>query len=195
MKKWRSCMKWGIDKEKLNLKTIGMDKLIIIVVCGIVLLICSFDSCGDEEKNTANNEITYEYDMKEYEKQMEARLEKLLENMEGVGEVQVMVTVKTTTEKVVLTEYPYSKSISSESDSEGGQKNSEEEEKDSNTVYVTNKNGDTVPYVINEIMPEIEGVAIIAEGGDSLAVKEKIIAVVKSLFDVESNKISIGKMK
>ena len=119
----------------------------------------------------------------------------MLESMEGVGAVEVMVTIKSTKEKIVLTESPYNKSTLKESDAQGGQRESYEESKESNTVYVTNENGDTVPYVINEIMPEIEGVAIIAKGGDSSAVKEKIINVVKSLFDIDVNKISISKMK
>ena len=189
-------MKFKINKDKINLQSIGMDKLALIVACGIVLVLCSVDG-EDAEKNDKNQSkaTVYEYSNDEYEKELEKRLKNLLENMEGVGTVEVMVTVKATKEKVVLTEKPYSKTTLNETDSDGGQRISEEESKDYNTVYVTDDNGDTIPYVINEIMPEIEGVAIIAKGGDSSAVREKIINVVKSLFDVDVNKISISKMK
>lgn len=187
-------MKFKIDKEKLNLKGIGMDKLAIMVLCGIVLIWCSLP--GDEEKKKEKESTkTIEYSTDEYEKDIEKRLKNLLENMEGVGKVEVMVTIKSTKEKVVLSEKPYSRNVLNETDSEGGSRVSEDESRDDNTVYVTDDEGNTLPYVVNELMPEIEGVAIIAKGGDSMVVKEKIINVVKSLFDVDANKISISKMK
>ena len=186
-----------MNKEKLSLKNIGMGKLAAIVGCGIVLILCSVDS-NDKSKSSAeitNDTVSYEYDTEEYEKQLENRLKDLLEQVDGVGAVEVMVTVKATSKKVVLTENPYSKSSLNESDAEGGVRVSEEMSEDDNTVYITDENGNTSPYVINEIMPEIEGVAIIAKGGDVPETKEKIINVVKSLFDIEANKISISKMK
>ncbi len=187
-------MNLKIDKEKFSLRSIGMDKLAIIVACGIVLILCSVED-SEDKKEEKLEEVVYTYTTDEYEKNLEERLKNLLESMEGVGAVEVMVTVKETKEKVVLTEKPYSKTTLNESDSDGGVRTSEEESRDYNTVYVTDDSGNTVPYVVNEIMPEIEGVAIIAKGGDSVAVKEKIINVVKSLFNVDANKISISKMK
>jgi len=188
-------MKFKIDKEKMNLKGIGMDKLIIMVLCGFVLIWCSIPEKEENKIENTQQNAEISYNMEQYENDLEKRLKELLEKIDGVGAVEVMVTIKNTKEKVVLTENPYNKSSLSETDSEGGSRVSQEESKDSNTVYVTDDNGNTVPYVINEIMPEIEGVAIVAKGGDSLVVKEKIINVVKSLFDVDANKISISKMK
>ncbi len=183
------------EKVKLSLKSIGMDKLVVMILAGVILVWCSLPEKEESVDEDTADEIVYEYNADEYEKALESRLKNLLENMEGVGAVEVMVTIKSTKEKVVLTENPYNKSTLNETDAEGGQRESLEEAQESNTVYVTDENGDTVPYVINEIMPEIEGVAVVAKGGDSSAVKEKIINVVKSLFDIDANKISISKMK
>ena len=188
-------MKFKIDKEKLNLKGIGMDKLVVMVLCGIVLIWCSMPEKEESDINEKQQNSEISYNMDQYEKDLERRLKELLEKVDGVGAVEVMVTIKNTKEKVVLTENPYSKSLLNETDAEGGSRVSQEESKDSNTVYVTDDNGNTVPYVVNEIMPEIEGVAIVAKGGETPLVKEKIINVVKSLFDIEANKISISKMK
>lgn len=189
-------MKIDISKVTSSIRNIGIGKLAIIVACGVVLVLCSVDSSTNENsKEDAIPEGEYEYNADEYEKEMEDRLKELLESMDGVGAVQVMVTVKATTQKVVLTENPYTSSALEESDGEGGVRTSKEESMDYNTVYVTDSNGNTVPYVLNEIMPEVEGVAIIAEGGDSPTIKDKINTVVKSLFDIEANKISISKMK
>ena len=188
-------MRFKIDKEKLNLKGIGMDKLVIMVLCGIVLVWCSMPEKEESDINEKQQNSEISYNMDQYEKDLEKRLKELLEKVDGVGAVEVMVTIKNTKEKVILTENPYNKSFLNETDAEGGSRVSQEESKDSNTVYVTDDNGNTVPYVVNEIMPEIEGVAIVAKGGETPLVKEKIINVVKSLFDIEANKISISKMK
>ncbi len=189
-------MKVEVSKVRELIKNIGMGKLALMVVCGIVLVLASVDSPKNKEnENPSEASVEYSHSTDEYEKEMEERLKELLESMEGVGAVQVMVTVKATTQKVVLTEKPYSSSALEESDGEGGERYNKEESVDCNTVYVTDENGNTVPYVLNEIMPKIEGVAVIAEGGDLPEVKNKINTVVKSLFDIEANKISISKMK
>ena len=40
-------------------------------------------------------------------------------------------------------------------------------------------------------MPEIEGVAVVADGGNSPVIKEKIINLIKALFGLEINKIMV----
>jgi len=184
------------DKLRFDWKAIGMDKLALMVAAGIVLVWCSMPEKNEDKLDgEAEKESLYEYNTDEYERNLEQRLESLLEQIDGVGAVRVMVTISATEEKVVLKEEPYERASLDESDAEGGQRVSKEESRSYNTVYITDENGNTVPYVVNELMPRIEGVAVIAKGGDSSVVKEKIINVVKSLFDVDANKISISKMK
>ena len=182
--------------KNINLRSIGMDKLAIMVACGLIIVICTFNEKGNSKnKNTETSIVSNEYTTDEYEKRLENKLNDILEKMEGVGDVEVMVTLKNTKEKVVLMEEPYSENELKESDSEGGSRESKEKSVDSKTVYITSDDGENVPYVINEYMPKAEGVAVVAQGGDSALVKEKIISVVKSLFDIEANKISVSKME
>ena len=50
------------------------------------------------------------------------------------------------------------------------------------------------PYVIKEISPKIEGVVVIAEGGDNPVVIQDISEAVQALFDVDTHKIKIMKL-
>lgn len=51
------------------------------------------------------------------------------------------------------------------------------------------------PYVTSESNPQVEGVLVIAEGGDKSSVKEEIIGAAQALFGIEPHKIKIMKME
>lgn len=187
-------MKLKLDKSKLAIKNIGIEKIALIILAGIMLILCSFGG-EKKEKDISDNVVNESSTNENYTASMERKLEELLGHVEGVGNVKVMITIKATGEKNILTEKPYSKSSLKEEDGSGGTRNEEDMSMDCNTVYITDESGNTIPYVINESTPLIEGVAVIAEGGGDASVKEKIINVIKSLFNIEANKISISKMK
>lgn len=44
-----------------------------------------------------------------------------------------------------------------------------------------------------ELSPKIEGVVVIADGGENAVVKENINSAVQALFDIEPHKIRIMK--
>ena len=46
----------------------------------------------------------------------------------------------------------------------------------------------------NELTPQVEGVLVVAEGGDNSLVKQNILQSVMSLFPLEAHKITIVKM-
>ena len=50
-----------------------------------------------------------------------------------------------------------------------------------------------IPYVKQELSPVIEGVLVVAEGGDNAVVKQNITEVVQALFGVDTHKIRLMK--
>ena len=64
---------------------------------------------------------------------------------------------------------------------------------DSNTV-VYRYADEEGPYVVQSTYPQVEGVVIVAEGGDNAIVCTNISEAVKSLFPIEAHKITIVKM-
>ncbi|MCD8249989.1 MAG: hypothetical protein LUC60_09110 [Lachnospiraceae bacterium] len=61
------------------------------------------------------------------------------------------------------------------------------------TVYEEQSSSVRTPYVRSETNPQVEGVLIVAEGGDNGDVKADIIDAVQALFGIEAHKIKIMK--
>ena len=194
-------------KNKLDLtaikdicKNISIEKWLLIGGCGVVLILCS-DSCNSVKKNEnksnseAGNEDLNNDENEEYVKNLENKLEDIISKIDGAGNVEVMITVKNTSTKEVLTEDSLSEKKVNEKDSNGGVRDSYEVSKDENVVVSEEGNSIKSPFVVSELTPKVEGVAVIVQGGDSPVVKEKITSIIKALFGIEINKIAVGKMK
>ncbi len=199
-------MKFKINMDYINknfIKKIGRDKLILICGAVAVLIICLIweeknDKASDKQyadSGVLNNENDsrdkFSIYMEKYVREQEEKLKSILSRIDGVGEVYVMITVKTGASKDILMEQDISYEDTDETDSSGGKRKKYTYSEDNQTVYVTDENGNTYPYVISEKAPKIEGVAVIAKGADSAVTRQKIINVIKALFDIEVNKISV----
>ena len=85
---------------------------------------------GDSDSQTAAGKIsgTQEDEERRYEKEMEQRVKDILKNVDGVGEVDVMLTLKSSKEKVLHVDRDRSRSTTEEKDSAGGTRKSQTEE-------------------------------------------------------------------
>lgn len=126
---------------------------------------------------------------------LEQRLEEILGAMQGVGRVKVMVTLASSGEKIVEKDIPLERNNIVENDSTGGNRSTNEMYSQEETVYSTNSEGDKIPYVVKENSAVVEGVSVVAEGGDSALVQKNISEVIQALFGIEAHKIKVVKMK
>lgn len=187
-----------MDKKidyKSVIKRIGVDKLIIILICGVALIYLSVPSDKDDNKDTGEIEVTnknsIEISGNEYNRELEERLKEILNRIEGISEVNVMITLKCGNESVVLTEDTIQEN--KKIDKNGNEVDSEQSEykREEVVVYEKNSKGETVPYVVKENVPKVEGVAVVAKGAGNAENMLKITSIVKALFDVEVHKISV----
>lgn len=191
------------EAKKSLLKDIGMNRLLIMLAAGILLVIISFWDAGDgNEKQAESTEALLEKGDGElvitgsvYEDKLEERLKSVLSMAEGVGKVEVMITIKASGEKIALVEQPYTSHTSVEKDSQGGVRDTEEISKSETVIYIKNSDGSEIPYIAKETAPEIEGVVVIAEGGGNILTVSNIIDAVMALFDVPNHKIKVLEMK
>ena len=102
--------------------------------------------------------------------------------------------LKSSRELVVEKEQPVSRSSTSESDSQGGNRNISQVDSRESTVYRT-EGGTSEPYVVKTLSPEIEGVLVVAEGAGSGIVNRTIVEAVQALFGVEAHKVKVVKME
>lgn len=208
------------DKGPLSKMTkikMRKDQFVICILAGILLVIMAMPSTEKKNSNASKygiwdsdasiieekaKEETEETgqsekfgDAEEYESYMENKLEQAISAMEGAGKVKVMVTVNTSRELVVEKDVPITRNGTQESDSEGGNRNISEWKQEEETVYTRQNDGSSTPYVVKTLQPLIEGVVVVAQGGDRPEVRRNITEAIVALFDIEPHKIKVVKMK
>lgn len=184
--------------KKLSWKKLSMDKIVLIIAAGAVLLLISLP--GGKDKVPAADEQTIgessQYGSSQsYEEALEEKLKAVLENMEGVGEAEVMITLKASGEKVLDKNTDYQKSQVTEEDAQGGMRITDEESRKEDTVLSGGSSGGQEPYVVQEKRPEVEGVVVLAEGADSPETVSEINEALQALFDISPHKIKVLKRK
>lgn len=172
--------------------------LFLLLTAGILLLVLSFPDFSGESPSSetdagqpgglSENDI-----LQEYTRNLEKQTAEMLSQVQGVGEVSVMITLKSGNRKII--EKDESEASQSTQEGEGGdaQRVSEDVTREEASVYLQNEDGSSEPYVSSELYPEIEGVAVIAGGADNAVVRRDITEAVQALFGVEAHKIKIMK--
>lgn len=151
------------------------------------------DGDGTRSSHSPQGPHSNETTVNTYEAELEARLTYLLGQIEGAGKVQVMVTVSRSSELILQSDTFREESIIRETDSQGGIRDNTQWQEDRQTVLTGGGSG-TQPYVVGEIMPQVEGVVVACEGGDRPTVQAEISAAVQALFDLAPHKIKVCKM-
>lgn len=194
----------------------GKDKWLFLLTMGVILCILAFPmgkGAGDKSevvRQTADTENALEGDVsgteaeKEtaleasgkavstYEQQLEQRVRDILKHVDGVGEVEVMIVLKSSAEKVIHVDGSSSSSATEETDASGGARRITSEEQESSTVLTTS-NGNNSPIVEKELYPEISGIVISASGGGSPKIQEEISSAMQALFGLPAHKIKVLK--
>ena len=198
----------NISGKGLIEKLMKKENMIVFVLLGILLLVIAIPinsdtkEDGQEDKDTERTDPqpANAYDIQidenlEYCLQLEERIEELLSSMDGVGEVQAMVTLVTSKELIVEKDEPVTRNTITENDGDGGTRSTNESSYDYETIYETDSEGNKIPYVVKQIEPEIQGITVVAQGGGNAIVQKNISDVLVALFLVEAHKIKVVKMK
>jgi len=184
----------------------NLDKRTIIniagaLILGIILLVMSSsifkpssskstasDYAGSAVPSAMNSES-------EYTDQLEKRLEEALSLIEGAGKVKVMLTLAYGRVIDVAEDKTANESITKDTGTQGGERTTQTNNVDSRTIILTGRDGVSAPLVIREAQPKIEGVIIIAEGGDNIFVKQALTNAAEAVLGLDMSKIHISKMK
>ena len=175
------------------------DRWMLLALFGILILVIVWP-VGSKSKE-ADNQVSesvagtekrkYNY-AEQYTANMELRLKEILENVDGAGAVQVMITVKNNGEQVVEKDKSYSESKTIQSGDGGKNTTTANTSRSESTVYDRTNSGS--PYVVKQLEPEIEGVLVAAQGAGDETVVNEITYAVQVLFDVPVHKIKVVKM-
>lgn len=189
-------MKMQDFMQKIKEKKLKRSDWLILVLAGILILIIALptDTKGKKQAEEAKENISKENNTMEASKdEIEQKLEDILGKIDGAGDVKVMITYQDSGTQVVEKDKNTSENSVEESDSTGGVRSTKEQQLQESTVYEDADAGNT-PFVSKELLPKVEGILIVASGGDNQKVKQNISEAVLALFQVEAHRIKIVKM-
>ena len=149
----------------------------LVLVLGIALLLIPSKSTVAYPKDTAPSGKETEPD-----ESVEERLEKTLSHIDGVGSVEVMLTVSFGEEILYQTD-----------DNIGTNETGTTSQKDVVTVTDSERNQKAVVKQINP--PKYLGAIIVCQGADDPVVQLAIVDAVSKATGLDSNRISVLKMK
>ena len=183
-------MKLDINKSVKEIKNIiqekGIKPLIIIMIIGVLLIIISSPS----KKSTKSNENKSSVgsininDDDSYKKELEKELVSIIKRVNGVIDASVMITLKSSSEEVILKDVPYDKE-----ENKDEKAYSEKEE----TVIIEDDGGNSHPYVVKKIKPQVEGIVVGIKSSTDI-IEREIMDVVQVLFDIPVHKIKKVKI-
>ncbi|MCS4471604.1 stage III sporulation protein AG [Clostridium botulinum] len=195
IKNWFKKLETNPKNNKKNMN------ILIVVLVGVLFLIAgstfkkdSVMSKNENPKNKQTQEEKIEVENDDYEKETQNKLKTTLEKIDGVGKVEVMITFESGEEKVPAVNINNSTNKSVEKDTEGGTRNTTQENEGS-SVVVTNDGDKTQPLIVKEYKPKITGVCIVAEGAEDNITKLRISKAVVDLFSLAENKVNVYPMK
>ena len=169
--------------KKISLKDFGMEKIILIAIAGIVLLAANFSEWKNSSSKTSEKqEKSVETSQNDaYVEALENKLVHILENVDGVGKAEVMITLKSSKESVLNKDLSEEKQTEEERSGET-QKVNKNQKKQEETI-LSDSSGNSAPYVIS------------CEGAGNKVVEASVLEAVQVLFGVSANHIKVLKME
>ena len=192
-------------KEKLNKifqnnkdnkkKTENLVFILIILIVTVIAINMIWKD-DDKKENTDNINTVTKILAVENNKvvsesySLEEKLEYILSNISGVGNVDVLITYNETEEIIPVYNKTNKKSITNETDSSGGIRTIEESDSQQEVIY---QNDEII--VQKTVSPKIEGAIITATGANDISVKTNIIQAVEAATGLATHKIQVFEKK
>lgn len=169
-----------------------VENLIVFLVLLVILIVALNSIYSNEESQATQENASAQQEIKttQYKTDFEVRLENILAAINGVGEVKVMVSYESEVKKIPMVDTKNVTTVTSEKDSNGGERKTEETNLEQIIIYESNGNLKT-PVIQEYTVPKILGVIVVADGAADLNIKEKIINAVSSVTGVASHKIQV----
>lgn len=172
------------EKDKKKIYTL----LSLGVVCAIALAV--MPSLNGEDKSKEENidkTITKEEVVKSENENLEAKLKNILMQIDGAGDVDVMITFESSEEIQPAFNTNATTEETKEVDSQGGER----------TVTTSSENktmitsGSNQPVVLKTNEAKIKGVIVVSSGASELSVKETLYSAVQTALQISGHQVEI----
>lgn len=149
-----------------------LDLLLLLGLAGMALLCLSEWLPADAEPQEPAQAPVAQESVDSYTAQLETRLEEMITEVDGAGRCRVMVTLAAGKETVYATD-------------------TEEGENTSRSEHVLLGEQALVESVQS---PQIQGVAVVCEGGGDIVVQNTVTELIRALTGIGANHITVTKM-
>ena len=194
-----------INKEEGDNKKKIENLAVFVVILVITLIIINFIWNGDKDKKEETsddpnkklatvNENTMPINTNTTTQDtLSLQLEEILKKIDGVGNVNVLVTYSQTNRIVPMYNEDISQTDTEETDTNGGTRKVIETDTKKEIIYQEN-DGEKTPITQSVVSPQIEGAIITAQGAADTTVKTNIIQAVEAVTGLSSHKIQVFSM-
>ena len=175
---WKSKMFNLITKKNL--------KILFLIVIGLLclfILFGFFDSGKKSDVVTESSSSTYLSTL-DYCREIELKLQSLIENIDGAGDVSVMVSVDGSPEIV----YASDKSETNSSNISGAITST-----NSSNPIIVQVGGQSSALILTEKLPKVKGVIVVSGGAGNVAVKLNILNAVSTLLGISNDQVCVLK--
>lgn len=149
----------------------NMSIIYLIFLLGICLMTIDFPQKSTVKEESVQNTPT---------EALEEKMEDIFSQIQGVGNVRVLINYKSGKETIPAKDTSYSTQNSGT---------------DTSTSEKIVFSSGSQPVVLKEKNPEIQGIIIVAQGGDNIQIKNQLIRSSQALLGIDVNKIEVLKMK
>ena len=183
------------DKSKRKIENIVVFIVILIITIIAINMIWNENNKthSEEEKGETKILAKDETTIETSKESLEYRLENILKQIKGVGEVKVLITYSQTSETLAMYNEDNSQSDTEETDSGGGSRKITENNTKKEVIY-KEVDGEKIPVTQSIVKPKAEGAIITAVGASDANVKANIIQAVEAVTGLATHKIQVFEM-
>ena len=190
-------MKNALMKTEKNDNKKSIENLIVLAVVLVITIIAInyiWNGKSKKKNNTVQTRVLAEEQIDsntiDYNKdELEQKLKKILGSINGVGDVEVLITYAQTSTINPIYNEDYQESVTEEEATTGGKRTISSS---NNKKEVVSNNNSIVTQSITS--PQVQGAVIIAKGASNVEVKSNIIQAVEAATGLSSYKIQVFEM-
>ena len=174
-------MTWAKDTEWLKKFWKRYRYVALVIAAGAFILLLPTGSGGSSGETEGRKQPAETSGGRTLE-QTEEQMEKILSRIDGVGQLELMLTIESGTSSTLAedTELTYS----------GATEAPDDYSRRSETVIVSGDSGDS-PVITGSVAPVYRGALVVCEGGNNAEVKLAVTQAVSALTGLSSDRISV----
>lgn len=171
---------------KIKQLLLGKNALLALGLAGILLLgVSEILPTKQAEPATENTCVP---DVQQTERLLEQRVQRMVAGVQGVGRVEVMITCKNAGETI----YALNESSQTQQAADDAQAHSRAYQSE-HVFFGAGQRGQ--PLIEEQLVPQVQGAAIICEGAQSPAVALRVTELVATVLNVPTSRVCVVPMK